>query len=887
MARKPKEQSYFQILAASVESGFSSFCSVLWALKLSEENGERGSTRYTLTERVLGVFLDWPVWIGLLWVSSRYHERRKAASLNDRGDSSSLAWWQAVSDLSFVGLMLGIRYPKSPPYEANTDEDIPNKLPTPKENGVPVMPTNLPDGSASESFLRQIESNLGLTPNIHNRSGRPDNSLVSGGRMLSLDESTSQHGSSSLERPLTTPASPAPPPQQRYLEVMVHNVSHTDLVLSLKSLNEPKPTSQEDSFSLCRPRFSAFDAYSRRVLDALSSTAGDLASQLISFPRYQRSEGDRQMVASASSNALTKDASLSANVPIGFSLEHFLKGETTNEQLSVSPDELNDLRLRGRDAPLIDKPNSPFQLNAAFFPLLGTLLPQWQARLQEKYQNVESTYGNRAPQDHERQPCKKVIILVSGVGSPRNWTHSMDGNSTEHCAKLMELFIKSLYPEVDVVRVHSNTNLFRYDENISFVQNELLPCIQGYRDAHATGLPYPDELPPSNGKRDFPEKVDHIAFDPDWKKSVNIILSFADGSPARNHAIQAALRSYKPTYFHCWQLKTFWHEMKIVDSDIEVHTFEEMETLPPIDLTTPLSTQKLHQQQPIAMQVVKEMKAFKIQMEYILQNVEDDEHDLRSFWLRKTKKPVLAVLAVQMTKGGPIKLYRGTNMEVSMPTGSLCAERNVIGTALADNPTLKRHHLKTIAVLSVRSSKIDSVGTRSRATSTNSLTSFAGASAVGSRSNSIDQKDPAGRPPRPPFSQNDESSDWIMQDIAPPDPPRVDSVTKLDSASLDGEIVSTAPENVPVSPSTTPARRISLYQHNSKDATLSKDSRHGTTNKRKSVVVVKSAEDLNPLRPCGACNEWLKKISESSPYFQILTFTDTDCSGVYCTPVAD
>lgn len=36
-----------------------------------------------------------------------------------------------------------------------------------------------------------------------------------------------------------------------------------------------------------------------------------------------------------------------------------------------------------------------------------------------------------------------------------------------------------------------------------------------------------------------------------------------------------------------------------------------------------------------------------------------------------------------------------------MPTGSLCAERNVIGTALADNLSLRRHDLKHIAVLSL------------------------------------------------------------------------------------------------------------------------------------------------------------------------------------------
>jgi hypothetical protein len=39
-------------------------------------------------------------------------------------------------------------------------------------------------------------------------------------------------------------------------------------------------------------------------------------------------------------------------------------------------------------------------------------------------------------------------------------------------------------------------------------------------------------------------------------------------------------------------------------------------------------------------------------------------------------------------------------MEVSMPTGSLCAERNVIGTALADDVGLMRQHIKFIAVYS-------------------------------------------------------------------------------------------------------------------------------------------------------------------------------------------
>jgi A distinct subfamily of CDD/CDA-like deaminases len=40
-------------------------------------------------------------------------------------------------------------------------------------------------------------------------------------------------------------------------------------------------------------------------------------------------------------------------------------------------------------------------------------------------------------------------------------------------------------------------------------------------------------------------------------------------------------------------------------------------------------------------------------------------------------------------------------IQVSMPTGSLCAERNVIGTALADDLTLRRMDLRMVAVLGV------------------------------------------------------------------------------------------------------------------------------------------------------------------------------------------
>jgi len=67
--------------------------------------------------------------------------------------------------------------------------------------------------------------------------------------------------------------------------------------------------------------------------------------------------------------------------------------------------------------------------------------------------------------------------------------------------------------------------------------------------------------------------------------------------------------------------------------------------------------------------VVEEMKRFK--EEFLRQDNCGRRSDLRRFWLRKTRKPVLAVLLVEPPGSAAPTLYRGCNMEVSMPTGSL------------------------------------------------------------------------------------------------------------------------------------------------------------------------------------------------------------------------
>ncbi len=106
------------------------------------------------------------------------------------------------------------------------------------------------------------------------------------------------------------------------------------------------------------------------------------------------------------------------------------------------------------------------------------------------------------------------------------------------------------------------------------------------------------------------------------------------------------------------------HFLQICEEDVEWHTFEEISTETAVCVAEALRSS--------AGPLVQEMQRFIAAFEAVRAGT---GHDLDSFWLRKTRKPVLAVLQVARVGEEP-RFYRGTNMEVSMPTGSLCAERN-------------------------------------------------------------------------------------------------------------------------------------------------------------------------------------------------------------------
>ncbi|EQC28137.1 hypothetical protein SDRG_14095 [Saprolegnia diclina VS20] len=521
------------------------------------------------------------------------------------------------------------------------------------------------------------------------------------------------------------------------MEFLVHNISHSDLVVELQG-DVGLATHHGKSSLLARPKFSLFNIVSQCIVARLETLLPTKASLAVDMHEYCRATSH----------------------PIGF---RFGAHAIALPSASLA---LSDFQLRCSEATQleVERSWSNVSISAVFLPLLGSLVPKWIQVLA----------------DVHSQDSQQLLYLISGAGIPRNAAHSIIGNSTECTAALMTQFISTYYPKMHITRVHSGSNIFRYDDNVQFMTRELRPLLEAHRDT-------------------LVQKVGDT-----WKSHFHLTISYADGPPARLSALNAALRVYTPSYLHLWQLKTFWHESKLSLDDVDFHPFEDIEATPQIALS--------EVKEPLVLRLVDEMKAFR-------DCFVDGQHlgEVGSFWLRKSRKPVLAILLIQKTLPNgetALVVHRGMNCEVSMPTGSLCAERNAIGSALANDPTLHRNALKMIGVLSVNLAPSSST-TALPLPRTVSL-------------------------PTPIMPTVRAAADCSSPKAKKPKRPR--------TFSCDG---------------TTPAVASAL-------AEISAPKKE-----------VPAPEDRNPLGPCGACNEWLLKIAEANPSFKIITFGSMECDSIY------
>lgn len=240
-----------------------------------------------------------------------------------------------------------------------------------------------------------------------------------------------------------------------------------------------------------------------------------------------------------------------------------------------------------------------------------------------------------------------------------------------------------------------------------------------------------------------------------------------------------------------------------------------------------------------------------------------------------------------------------------MPTGSLCAERNVIGSALADNLGLRRKDLRAIAVYSAGMLGSGKISRKSSSLCAESALTSTGMEAeiplhttlahsmrhiLHKRAESWTETEFARSPalePSSPQASAHANQDLNQLSVGRKSHRTIHSVAVRpfpDVSSSHGEISNgmehpEAPRIVTESPALFVSKTRGLC------SCPSTDDRSPNPRRRASRTINVEEGDMNPLKPCGACLEWLKKIAEVNPEFLIVTFTDLNCEGIYVEQV--
>eukprot|EP01134_Creolimax_fragrantissima_P005343 CFRG5343T1 len=553
--------------------------------------------------------------------------------------------------------------------------------------------------------------------------------------------------------------------------VLIHNVSHSDLLLSLQC-DEKEWAAQHKMGSetvgverglMGRPQYSMFQPVTDKLLKGVlrSDAAVVLATEHISNNSRQFVESNVDVVKEIMKMA---DGTVRC-VPIGLQLlGEPIHVDWKNYHLrpSVNKDALKDRK--------------DVRVFAMYFPQIALSIPLWMERCKGAH---------------------KTIFLVCGEGHSRNPAHGSYENSTLGTARLVEVFLQCMYPKagLSVEIIYSEAEIFKVRDNVEFFLKELHPRLYSIRRRMAN------------------------MYDEAWPDRFRVTVSLSDGPPARLNALMASLRQFRSDVAHMWQPKVFFHFGTLSEEDVEYHSFDLVDAQPPIGVGNPALS-------PAVKDLVDKVLEYK---ERFLRTTESGDSELKEFWLRKTRKPVLSVLRYTKLGEQPQYVY-GMNIEVSMPTGSLCSERNAIGTAIASDPSLKRKDFDMIAILSLPSPDFDVTA------------------------HTLEHTDEH-------LTQNSTLKDTLdeMNKLCL-DCDKEEGLADSNAIAANShDFYSDCPE---------PLRRLNS------EVLMTNDSHWEWPHEKRKT-------ELNPLGPCGSCMEWLKKIAEVNPDMKIVTFLDSSCQRVF------
>lgn len=311
-------------------------------------------------------------------------------------------------------------------------------------------------------------------------------------------------------------------------------------------------------------------------------------------------------------------------------------------------------RLLDRREQGVDRESA--QVEALYFPLVDVAI---QAVLDEMAHEASTLH---------------IVLVSSGPSSDGN-DNSLEtqGKSTEELSRLVGFHVRQRWPNVIVHHAHRST-----DQPFTFANSA-------------------DQLRTIDGIIASARRPVVTACGEDWVQRFRVFLSANTGTIATISAMLEGLRSHRPALVHI-PTAYAWPEDasgQILPPRATVLSNDELTQRPPRNATELSDEAHL-----LAVREMRHWRSVFVQSrpKRAAEKDQDAEH---VFWFRKGRKEVLALLVVRDPDTGKLSSHRGVNIEVSLPTGTLCAERNAIGTAFAAAPGLRRQDILAVAVLSL------------------------------------------------------------------------------------------------------------------------------------------------------------------------------------------
>jgi len=281
--------------------------------------------------------------------------------------------------------------------------------------------------------------------------------------------------------------------------------------------------------------------------------------------------------------------------------------------------------------------NTPLSLVGLKFPIISSVVNEWLSNSPD---------------------CENELLVMSSSPAEKE----LKATATDGIAEILMHFVNEKHPTITVT-------LSPPFKNNPFLHNDLtahLDVMKSFINKARNSL-----VKITNKQLDDPEA---------WQNLFQVFLSINTGTVPLITGIHSALRNYKPIHIYVTKARQRAKVgISLEANKLDFNTYEHTQAKNLEDMSSEIQS------------ITKEMIIWKNDF---TKKKRDD------FWHRKGHKAVLAILSFK-DKNGKIQYTRSCNLEVSLPTGSLCAERNAIGSALAQHPDIRRNDFLMIAVLSL------------------------------------------------------------------------------------------------------------------------------------------------------------------------------------------